>query len=86
VPQPPSFNTVACGTILEAMKWEKRMETAFSAYLSWFQDGRGWGDLPEGTAYQWPVPNEEMDSRQQPFYNMGGAGNPGAAVKGTYGF
>jgi hypothetical protein len=86
VPQPPAFNTVACGTILEAMKWEKRMETAFAAYFSWFQDSRGWGDLVQGTALQWPVPNEEMDSRQQPFYNMGGFGNPGSAAKGTYGF
>ncbi len=86
VPQPPAFNTVACGTILEAMKWEKRMETAYSAYFSWFQDSRGWGDLVQGTALQWPVPNEEMDSRQQPFYNIGGLGNAGSAAKGTYGF
>ena len=86
VPQPPAFNTVACGTILEAMKWEKRMEIAYSTYVGWFQDSRGWGDLPQGTAIQWPVPNEEMDSRQEPFYNMGGAGLPGSAAKGTYGF
>ena len=86
VPQPPAFNTVACGTILEAMKWEKRMEIAYSTYFGWFQDSRGWGDLPEGTAIHWPVPNEEMDSRQEPFYNMGGLGLPGSAAKGTYGF
>ena len=86
VPQPPAFNTVACGTIMEAMKWEKRMEIAYSVYAGWYQDSRGWGDLPQGTAIQWPVPNEEMDSRQQPFYNMGGLGLPGSAAKGTYGF
>ena len=86
VPQPPAFSTVACGTILEAMKWEKRMEIAYSTYAGWYQDSRGWGDLPQGTAIQWPVPNEEMDSRQEPFYNMGGLGLPGSAAKGTYGF
>lgn len=86
VPQPPTFNTVACGTILEAMKWEKRMEIAYSTYFGWFQDSRGWGDLPEGTALQWPVPNEEMDSRIEPFYNLGGLGKPSSAAKGTYGF
>jgi hypothetical protein len=86
VPQAPAFNTVACGTILEAMKWEKRMETAFAGYATWFQDSRGWGDLTTGTPTQWPVPNEEMDSRQEPFYNMGGVGQPGSAPKGTYGF
>ena len=86
VPQPPAFNTVACGTILEAMKWEKRMETAYSTYMGWYQDSRGWGDLTQGTAIHWPVPNEEMDSRQEPFYNLGGLGLPGSAAKGTYGF
>ncbi len=86
VPVGPTFNTVACGTILEAMKWEKRMEISYSTYAGWYQDSRGWGDLPQGTAIQWPVPNEEMDSRQQPFYNMGGLGLPGSAAKGTYGF
>jgi hypothetical protein len=85
VPQPPSFTTVGCGSILEAMKWEKRMETAYSTYIPWFQDGRGWGDILAGMPIQWPVPNEEMDSRVQPFYNMP-YGTVGAATKGTYGF
>ena len=86
VPQPPAFTTIACGTILEAMKWEKRMEIAYSTYMGWFQDSRGWGDLPAGTALQWPVPNEEMDSRIEPFYNLGGLGKPSSAAVGTYGF
>ena len=87
VPQPPSYTTVACGNILEAMKWEKRIETAYCTYIPWFQDGRGWGDLLAGMPTMWPVPNEEMDSRQEPFYNMGGVvGQPGSASKGTYGF
>lgn len=82
VPQAPSFSTVGCGTILEAMKWEKRLETMFScAFMCWFTDSRGWGDLPEGTANQWPVPYQEMDARIQPYYGMAGA-----AAKGTYGW
>ena len=64
------------------MKWEKRLETAFScAYMCWFTDSRGWGDLPEGTAVQWPVPYQEQDARVHPYYGM--AGN---AAKGTYGW
>jgi hypothetical protein len=86
VPVGPAYTTVACGNILEAMKWEKRMETAYVSAYSWFQDGRGWGDLPAGMPLQWPVPNEEMDSRQEPFYSMGGPGAPNSAAKGTYGF
>lgn len=86
VPVAPAGTTTACGNILEALKWEKRMETAFSQFGAWFLDSRGWGDLPEYTAVEWPVPYQEMDARQKPFYNIGGAGNAGAAAKGTYGF
>lgn len=86
VPVGPSFTGTQCGTLFEALKWEKRMEMAFNQYGAWYFDARGWGDLPENTAVEWPVPYQEMDARQKPFYNIGGAGNPGAASKGTYGF
>lgn len=86
VPQAPSFNTVACGTIMEAMKWEKRMETAYACqFMCWYTDGRGWGDLPTGTAMMFSVPYQEMDARVQAFYSFGG-GNAWTATKGTYGF
>lgn len=86
VPQGPSYNTTACGAMLEALKWEKRMETSFTGYAQWWQDSRGWGDLPEGTATQWPVPYQEMDARLHPFYNLGGVGLPSGAAKGNYGY
>jgi hypothetical protein len=88
VPRVPnaSDNDTQCGTILEAMKWEKRMETAYTSFAPWWIDGRGWGDLIQGSPLQWPVPNEEMDSRVEPFYNLGGVGGASSAAKGTYGF
>jgi hypothetical protein len=86
VPTGPDFVTTACGTILEAMKWEKRMETAYTTYGAWFFDGRGWGDLPEGTAVHWPVPWQEANARLIDPYNMGGVGNPGGAGVSTYGY
>jgi hypothetical protein len=86
VPQVPSGSSTTCGSILEAMKYEYRMETAHTGYMPWFVAMRGWGDLVEGTALQWPVPNGEMDARVQPFYNLGGIGGASAAAKGTYGF
>ena len=64
VPQPPNFTTTACGTVFEAMKWEKRVETAFTGYAQWFVDSRGWGDLTRGTTLEWPVPWEELYARQ----------------------
>lgn len=86
VPVAPSFTTTACGTIMEAMKWEKRMETAYTGYGVWFFDSRGWGDLPVGTPLEWPVPNQEADARRIPIYNLGGIGGPSAATGSTYGY
>ena len=86
VPTGPSYTTTACGTVFEAMKWEKRMETLFTGYAQWFFDGRGWGDLVTGTPLEFPVPYQEMDARAHPFYNLGGVGGASAAAKGTYGY
>jgi hypothetical protein len=79
VPVGPAFTSAACGNILEALKWEYRMETAYIGYGSWYIAGRGWGDLPEGTAVHWPVPYQEMDARRTAFYDMGGVGQPGGS-------
>ena len=81
VPQAPNFTTTACGTIFEAMKWEKRVETSFTGYAQWFIDARGWGDLTQGTALHWPVPYQELFARLLPSYTT-----QEKAVKGTYGF
>jgi hypothetical protein len=88
VPRVPTSagNATVCGNIMEAMKWEKRMETAFTGYGQWYFDARGWGDLAEGTNIHWPVPYQELDSRQMPIYDLGGIGAPAGAPKGTYGF
>ncbi len=78
----PRLPNGTCGTIWDAMKYEKRMETAYTGYLVWFTDMRGWGDLRANTAVEWPVPYQEMQSRQKPFYN----GTNTWAGPSTYGF
>ena len=78
--------TTKCGNILEAMKWEKRMEMAYINYGAWFFDSRGWGDLPEGTPQHFPVPWQEQDVRLGKPSNPGGVGQPGGVARGTYGF
>jgi hypothetical protein len=55
-------------------------------YGAWYFDSRGWGDLAEGTALEWPVPYQELDTRVKPYYNLGGIGGKSAAAKGTYGY
>ena len=92
VPLPPNATTTACGNIMEAMKWEKRMEEAFVQFAAWYFDGRGWGDLAEGTALFWAVPYQDLQSRGytiDKIYGAGlGAGNaPGSvAAKSGYGW
>ena len=85
IPAPPTYTTSVCANVWEALKWEMRMETALTGYGEWFFHGRGWGDLPEGTPFHWPVPYQEMDARVLPFYNIGGVGATGGAARGTYG-
>jgi hypothetical protein len=86
VPQVPTGSgTVACGNIFEAMKYEKRIENTYASFGRFWIDGRGWGDLVEGTPLEFPVPYQEMQTRQKPFYLLG-PGFGSAAAKGTYGF
>jgi hypothetical protein len=66
VPVPPanaSTTTLVCGNIFEALKWEKRNETAFTGYGQFYFDNRGWGDLPQATVVEWPVPWQELSAR-----------------------
>lgn len=86
VPQVPQGNgTVACGNLMEAMKYEKRIETTYTAFGRFWIDGRGWGDLIEGTPLEFPVPYQEMQTRLEKFYLLG-PGFGSAAAKGVYGF
>jgi hypothetical protein len=84
VPQPPNFTTTACGNIMEAMKWEKRVETNMTGHIQWFIDSRGWGDLYAGTPLEWPVPYQEL------FAQYGSERTPNTNTRvapvGTYGF
>jgi hypothetical protein len=92
VPVAPSFTSTACGNMFEAMKWEKRMESAYVHFGAWFLDSRGWGDLPEGTALFWTVPYQELQVRGYTTNQIYGAGiGPGNAAnsvagKNTYGW
>ena len=83
---PVASGGTTCGNLFEAMKYEKRMETAFTGYGQWFFDSRGWGDLVKDTPLEMPVPWQEMDARNHPFYGLGGAAGASAAAPGTYGF
>ncbi len=89
VPQPPDFTTVGCGNMMEAMKYEKRIEEAYTHFGAWFLDMRGWGDLPQDTGTEWAVPYQDLLARGRTgtgVYSLGGGTNPASATKGTYGW
>jgi hypothetical protein len=92
VPQAPTATNPVCGNLWEALKYEKRIETAYSHYMPWYFDNRGWGDLPQTTPLFWAVPFQELQSRNRPIsaiYGAGiGSGNApnSAAGPSTYGW
>jgi hypothetical protein len=94
VPVGPSFTTVACGNMMEAMKYEKRIESTQTHLMAWFFDGRGWGDLVEGSGTCWAVPYQDLQARTRPgevhaIYSTGGVGTGQVCTaqgKGTYGW
>lgn len=89
VPDPAqAFRATKCGDIMEALKYEKRIETAYTSLGRWWIDGRGWQDLVEGTAQEYPVPYQDINARYpgRASYSLGGIGGMSAAPKGTYGF
>jgi hypothetical protein len=92
VPVPPTATATTCGNMFEAMKWEKRMESAFVQIAGWFLDSRGWGDLAENTPLFWAVPFRDLQARGYKVSQIYGAG-PGAgnapnsfAAKSGYGW
>ncbi len=92
VPKVPSGSTVSCGNLWEALKYEKRIETAYTHYSPWFLDHRGWGDLPQNTPLFWAVPYQDLQARGtavSAIYGTGlGNGNApnSTAAKSAYGW
>ncbi|MGA2382251.1 MAG: hypothetical protein ABSG61_02345 [Gemmatimonadales bacterium] len=81
VPDPAtSYKSAKCGNIWEAMKWEKRLEEAYTSWGAWWIDGRGWGDLPIGSALEYPTPYQELQTRNMTIYST-----TRLAAKGNYG-
>jgi hypothetical protein len=82
VPDPAqNYGVPKCGSVWEAMKWEKRLQEAYTSWGAWWIDGRGWGDLPMGTVLEYPTPYEELQTRQLSLYDY----SRQALTKGTYG-
>ncbi len=82
--------TTTCGNLFEAMKWEKRIESAYTAFAVWYFDSRRWGDLPINTPVHWAPPYQDLQVRLRQglqIYSVGGGTNPtGSAARSGYGW
>ncbi len=60
----------ACGTLMEALQYEKRLET-WGTGIAFF-DARGWGCLAQGTPMQLAPPANQLDLLGKLVYSFGG--------------
>jgi hypothetical protein len=66
--------------LLDAIKYEKYIETAFTNFSGWFLDERGWGDLPANSPTFWATPFQDLQARGKPLSAIYGTGpGPGNA-------
>ena len=75
----PKTAAGACGSLMDALMYEKRIETFGQAGGLPFFDARGWGILVTGTPLHFPIPARELETLGMPTYSFGGVGGPGAA-------
>lgn len=64
-----------CGSLWDALRYEKRIEGAGVDQTTAFLDARGWQSLVVGTPLQFPVPALELQLREQAIYSYGGVGD-----------
>jgi hypothetical protein len=74
----PRNDGVNCASLLEAMKYEKRIELFHHGLGTEYFDDRGWGDLVPGTALQLPVPGSELELLLADIYTFGGSAGSAA--------
>lgn len=95
VPKYPTglLGPVGCGTLWEAIKYEKRIETAYTHFAAWYLDMRGWGDLGTDLPTFWAVPYQDLQARGYTAAKLYGAGvgtgnapNSFAVAPTTYGW
>lgn len=68
-----------CGSLWDALRYEKKMEgLGVSGVIAYF-DARGWQELPEFSILHLPVPGRELATLRRPLYTFGGPGGEGSA-------
>jgi len=76
----PRKTSGACGSLWDALRYEKRIEGAGVDGTVAYFDARGWGTLAENSFVQFPIPGRELEIQRLPIYTYGGAGGQSAAA------
>jgi hypothetical protein len=63
-----------CGSLWDALRYEKRIEEAGVDGQVAFWDARGWNTLAVNTFLQFPIPGRELEIQRLPNYTYGGGG------------
>ncbi len=75
----PRKQNGSCGSLWDALRYEKNIEgLGVSGVIAYF-DARGWQALPENSILQLPVPGSELATLQRPNYTFGGPGGESSA-------
>jgi hypothetical protein len=68
-----------CGSLWDALRYEKGIENYGTNGVLAFFDARGWQTLPENSLLQLPVPGTELATLKRPLYSLGGPGGQSSA-------
>ena len=68
-----------CGSLWDALRYEKGIEMLGVSGVVSFFDARGWQALPENTMLHLPVPGRELGTLRLPIYTFGGPGGQSSA-------
>lgn len=68
-----------CGSLWDALRYEKRIEMVGVDPTVAFFDARGWQTLSENTILQFPVPGRELGTLRLENYTFGGPGGESSA-------
>ena len=69
----------ACGSLWDALRYEKGIEGLGMDGVTAFFDARGWQTLPQNTVLQLPIPGRELAVLQRSLYSYGGPGGSSSA-------
>ena len=67
-----------CGSLWDALRYEKGIELFGLNGMVPFLDARGWQSMPADTPTQFPIPGRELSTLRQPLYTFGGIGGASA--------